>query len=74
MNTGRISRAEYGLLGWQGLVPLGDFERALWSALGVADSSNLRALGKGFPEEVEALNRYRNERDYFDNLRERAGI
>ena len=74
MNTGRISHAEYGLLGWQGLVPLGSFEQALWTALGVADSSNLRTLSKGFPEEVEALNRYRHERGYFDNLRERAGI
>ena len=74
MNAVNITHAERGLLGWQGLAALGGFERALWTALGIADSDNLRLLSKGFPLEVDALYRYRNEVGYWDNLRERAGL
>lgn len=67
-----ITYAERGLLGWQNLTALGGFERALWTALGVADTENLNALAKGFPEEAEALRRYRNEAGYWEDVRERA--
>ena len=66
-----MTHAEKGLLGWQGLHPLGGFERALWTALGCADGDNLRALERGFPQEVDCLRRYRMEAGYWEEVRER---
>jgi hypothetical protein len=66
-----ITQAEYGLLGWQGLRALGGFDRALWTALERADTNNLNALAKGFPEEVTALNNFRNKIEYWTELRNR---
>lgn len=48
---------------------LGGFETALWDALERADSTNLDALAKGFPEHVAALVAYRHQPGYWDALR-----
>lgn len=37
-----------------GVLPMGSFFTSLWKAIVAADLSNLRALEKGFPEEVKA--------------------
>ena len=47
---------------------LGGFETALWDALERADSTNLDALAKGFPEHVTALRNYRHLPSYWPNL------
>ena len=46
----------------------GGFETALWDALERADSTNLDALAKGFPEHVAALRNYRHQLGYWPNL------
>ena len=46
----------------------GGFETALWDALERADSTNLDALAKGFPEHVTAYRRYASEDGYWNNL------
>ena len=48
---------------------LGGFETALWDALERADSTNLDALAKGFPEHVAALRNYYHVAGYWDVLR-----
>ncbi len=48
---------------------LGGFETALWDALERADSTNLDALAKGFPEHVAALRNFRHQPGYWDALR-----
>ena len=48
---------------------LGGFETALWDALERADSTNLDALAKGFPEHVAALRNFRHQHGYWDALR-----
>jgi len=47
---------------------LGGFETALWDALERADSTNLDALAKGFPEHVAALRNFRHQPGYWPNL------
>lgn len=47
----------------------GGFETALWDALERADSTNLDALAKGFPEHVAALRNFYHQAGYWDALR-----
>jgi len=46
----------------------GSFFTCLFKAMFKADLNNLDRLAKGFPEEVDALHRYRNEDGYWDKL------
>ena len=46
-----------------------DFEASLWQCIITADSTNLDALAKGFPEHVTAYLRYASEDGYWNNLR-----
>jgi hypothetical protein len=39
----------------------GDFNTALWNAIKTADETNLERLGRGFPLEASAFNRWRME-------------
>jgi len=64
LNTG-----ERGLVDWQGVGrPMGGFAKALWEAIENADGTNLMKLAKAFPEEVEALIRFRNEDGYWPRI------
>lgn len=65
-----INTGERSLYKWQ-CGALGGFERALWSAIVAADSTNLAALGAGFPEHVTAYQRYASEHGYWTSLRAR---
>lgn len=46
----------------------GSFEGLLWDAIVAADSTNLDAIAKGFPEHVTAYRRFANEFGYLDAL------
>ena len=46
----------------------GGFFRLLFQTIGKADDSNRALLGKGFPEEVEAYNRFKTENGYWPKL------
>lgn len=65
-----VTDGERSLWRWQYKL-CGGFERSLWDAILAADSTNLGAIEKGFPEHVEAYRRYGNEAGYWDNLCER---
>lgn len=62
-----ITDGERSLYRWQ-YKALGGFERSLWDAILAADSTNLDAIAKGFPEHVAAFRRYANEAGYWDAL------
>ena len=44
------------------------FFRLLFQAIGRADDDNRTRLGMGFPEEVEAYNRFKEEDGYWPKL------
>lgn len=46
----------------------GGFYDEFFSAAMIADNKNLEKLAKGYPEEIEALRRYKNEDGYWRNL------
>lgn len=49
----------------------GGFEHHLWECIMHADSGNLEALARAFPEHVEAYHRYATEPGYWTSLKER---
>lgn len=49
----------------------GSFVTCLFKTIMSADSFNLSRLAKGFPEEVKAVMRYRNEPGYWESLQSR---
>ena len=51
----------------------GSFSTNLFKTIFNADIENLRKLSLGFPNEVEIVNRYRNEEGYWHKLLERLG-
>ena len=58
---------EQSLYRWQYRQTSG-FEAPLWECISTADSTNLNALAKGFPEHVAAYRRYASEHGYWPNL------
>ena len=46
----------------------GSFYTALFQAAFKADPENLQKLAAGFPEEIEALYRFKSEAGYWDSL------
>jgi hypothetical protein len=58
---------ERSLYRWQYKL-CGGFESALWITIERADSANLAALERAFPEHVAAFRRYANEAGYWDDL------
>lgn len=65
-----LNNGEINLIHWQ-KHGSGSFITKLFEAMRSADDTNLGRLGKGFPEEVEAFNRYRKEGGYWDDLQSR---
>ncbi len=47
------------------------FSSLLFTVIGKADTSNRFLLAKGFPEEVEIMNRFQNESGYYKDLETR---
>lgn len=62
-----ITEGERSLYRWQYKIT-GGFEKSLWSAILAADSTNLAAIEKGFPEHVAAYHRFGYEAGYWDAL------
>lgn len=48
----------------------GSFYKSFFDAAFKADETNLVRLSVGFPEEIQALRRYRGESGYWDKIRE----
>ena len=66
-----VTDGERSLWRWQYKVT-GGFERSLWDAIITADSTNLAAIEKGFPEHVAAYRSYANEAGYWYDLCKRV--
>ena len=66
-----ITEGERSLWRWQKKL-YGGFERSLWDAIITADSTNLAAIEKGFPEHVAAYRSYANEAGYWYDLCKRV--
>jgi len=49
---------------------LGDFMKALFTAICRADGDNMQKLEKAFPEEVEAYRRFSEEAGYWDKIKD----
>lgn len=62
-----ITEGERSLHRWQYKL-CGGFERSLWDAILAADSTNLAAIEKGFPEHIAAYRAYANQTGYWDAL------
>lgn len=48
----------------------GSFYKGLFELLGKADSVNMGRLWNAFPEETDAMNRFKNEAGYWQKLEE----
>ena len=62
-----VNEGERELICWQYNMQ-GGFKKALWDLFGRADLQNLALLKRGFPEEVEAFERFAYEPGYFEEL------
>lgn len=51
----------------------GSFFKSLFKAIFSADSSNFRKLYLGFPEEADAVFRYKNGNKYWEKLKKEYG-
>jgi hypothetical protein len=51
----------------------GSFSANLFNTIFSSDTENLKKLSLGFPNEVEVVNRYRNEEGYWQKLQEKLG-
>lgn len=49
----------------------GSFYNGLFQTAMAADNTNFEKLAKGYPEEMEALERYKNEDGYWEDLQRR---
>ena len=65
-----VTEGERSLHRWQYRLA-GDFERHLWSTIAAADSTNLRALARAFPEHVCAYVAYTRVPGWWDALKGR---
>ena len=51
----------------------GSFRANLFNTIFSSDIENLKKLSLGFPNEVEVVNRYRNEEGYWQKLLKKLG-
>ena len=70
MNGVEFTRGQMFVLGWQYQFA-GSFMKALAEAMVKADVYNMAQLGRGFPEEVAAMNAYQNIDGWWLNLQKR---
>lgn len=68
---GKLTPVERVLVEWQYRL-CGDFQAALWKAIGQADDSNLERLRLGFPIEVEGFLRYSREAGFWQAVQKKA--
>ena len=70
-NTENLNAEEQAVMEWQYGI-LGGFKSTLWEAITRADSQNLEALGKGFPDEVNGYKKFAHVSGWFESVRHRA--
>lgn len=58
------------IINWQ-YRQLGSFKFTLAEAMARADKKNLSAFAKGFPEEAEAMTKFKLETNWWDNVNRR---
>jgi len=68
-----MNEGERKLCEWQ-YEMTGSFYTTLFKAMSSADSFNLARLAIGFPEEVNSLQRFRNEEGYWESLQKEFKI
>lgn len=66
-----LSEVERLAILWQhrNNVSLGGYRQALWEAIGLADEYALERLSLAYPDEVEAVRRWRNDREFVARIR-----
>jgi hypothetical protein len=67
MEEREMTEAETRLCDWQ-YDRSGSFFTALYELMGMADGDNLARLARGFPDDVAAFLRFRNENEYWQTL------
>ena len=72
MNFEGLTKGENFIVEWQYRM-LGDFGTALANAIMLADIHNKAKLAKGFPDEVEAYNKYSTENGWWQKLQKKIG-
>lgn len=70
-NIDKLTKGEQFIVEWQ-YRTLGSFQTSLAETMCRADDNNLNKLAKGFPEEVEAYQKYTKEVGWWENVREFA--
>jgi hypothetical protein len=67
----KLTGEEDAVMQWQ-YGYCGDFDTALWKAIGIADDYNLLRLGTGFPLHVDAYRLYSRSEGWWDEVRAKA--
>lgn len=67
-----LTAGECFILDWQYRHAVGSFRKALTDAIINADENNLRRMARAFPEECEAIQRFRNQPGYLEQTRAKA--
>jgi hypothetical protein len=70
INYDNLNYGERELVKWQ-YKKLSGFGDALWLAIQRADTNNLDALEKGFPDQVIAYRRFSRENGYWEDVMSR---
>ena len=73
INTDKLTLGEIELIQWQ-YQGLSTFKTLLWRAISTADSTNLAALGKGYPEQVKAYRAFGGAEGYWQDVLIRAEL
>ena len=73
MNFDSLTEEEQFIIKWKYNL-LGDFKTALIHAITHADSDNIEKLALGFPKEVSAYKRYREESGWWEAVTKKAEI
>jgi len=67
----KLTEAEQFIYDWQ-YGRLSKFKETLATLMHTADANNTVKLGKGYPDEMNAILRFRNETLYWDDINKRG--
>jgi hypothetical protein len=73
INTDKLTLGEIELIQWQ-YQGLSSFKERLWKAISTADSANLVALERGYPEQVKAYRAFGGTEGYWHDVLVRAEL
>ena len=73
INPEKLTLGEVELIQWQ-YQGLSTFKERLWKAISVADSTNLAALEKGYPDQVKAYRAFGEKEGYWVDVLTRAEL